>query len=76
MMTPVSQKLNAAKQKHFTKSVPARSPSTVRYADDVMCRGVAKPMPQLFATQADGGAPAAPKPATPAAAMDDAENPF
>jgi hypothetical protein len=33
-------------------------------------------MPQLFATQADGSAQAAPKPATPSAAMDDAENPF
>jgi hypothetical protein len=69
MMTPCTQKINAAKQKHFTKLVAfIFLQESLTYHPN---RGAAKPMPQLFA-QADS--PSSDKKADPT--MDDDENPF
>ena len=88
MMTPVSQKLNATKKKHFAKCAPPFAVVPVPDEADMfvsLCRGTAKPMPSLFGQQKDATSdsdseetseqtPAAP-PST-ETKMDEDENPF
>lgn len=55
MVTPVSQKLNATKKKHFAKYADPMAHRSAHAGLIAVRRGVAKPMPSLFSQQESTG---------------------